>query len=271
MFGKFKKIDLKSINDFVIYLATPCLILSSLTKDPIEISLILKMFLGVILLILISLAVIYPIVRYLKLSVKIYVPPVLFANTGNMGLPLVLFAFGEVGFTIGILYMASTTILHYSLGISILNYDKNRFELFKLPLIYSALLGIYLNISNTDMPLILDRSVDLLGQASIPVMIFALGYKLCELKWINFRLSVLFGGARIFFGLVIGILIHYLLDFDEITANVFILQAAMPPAIFNFVLAEKYLKDSQTVASVILAGTVISIITTPIILSLLLD
>lgn len=205
------------------------------------------------------------------LPIKVYLSPILFANTGNMGLPLILFAFGETGFYIGILYMVSTTVLHYSVGIMILNYDKSPLEIFKLPLIYSAVLGLLISVSEIHIPVAIDRAVHLLGEASIPSMIFALGYKLSEIKLNRIGRSFLFGGMRVLVGVMAGAFVVWLFKLEGVVAHVIILQSAMPPAVFNFVLAEKYNQDSKTVASIILAGTVISIITTPVILAYLLN
>lgn len=209
-------------------------------------------------------------VRVLKLPFKVYVPPAIFANTGNMGLPLMLFAFGDVGFRVGILYMVSTTVLNYTAGIMMLNYDSKPFEVFKLPLVYSAVAGVALSVSDITIPTSIDRALHLLGEAAIPSMIFALGYKLSEVAIKHLDRSIIFGALRVLGGVAFGVLVTYALNIDGVAARVVILQSAMPPAVFNFVLAEKYNQDSQAVASIILAGTIISIFTTPIIIGFLL-
>lgn len=187
-----------------------------------------------------------------------------------MGLPLVLFAFGDTGFNVGILYMVSATVVQYTLGIVILSFDESPLEVFKLPLIYSAILGILFSVSGWSMPTAVERGVRLLGEASIPTMIFALGYKLSEVTLSNIGRSFLFGGLRVGLGFIFGIALVKLLQLDGVVASVVILQSAMPPAIFNFVLAEKYMQDSQIVASIIMAGTLISVVTTPIIIAYLI-
>lgn len=271
LFGKWKKINLSSVNDFVIYLATPALILSSLSHDQIEINLAATVFVSVCIIVAVTSIVGYITVKRMGLPIKVYLSPILFANTGNMGLPLILFAFGETGFAIGILYMVSTTVLHYSVGIMILNYDKSPFEILKLPLIYSAALGLILSVGNIQVPVAIDRAVHLLGEASIPTMIFALGYKLSEVHLNQVGRSFLFGGMRVLVGVMAGVFVVWLFNIQGVVAQVIILQSAMPPAVFNFVLAEKYNQDSKTVASIILAGTIISIFTTPLILAYLVN
>jgi len=188
-----------------------------------------------------------------------------------MGLPLILFAFGETGFNVGILYMVSTTVLHYTVGILILNYDKSPLEILKLPLIYSAVIGLLLSVTEVQIPTAIFRAVDLLGEASIPTMIFALGYKLSEVHLNQVGRSFLFGGMRVLVGVMAGVFVVWLFKLQGVVAQVVVLQSAMPPAVFNFVLAEKYNQDSKTVASIILAGTILSIITTPVILAFLMN
>jgi len=211
------------------------------------------------------------IIRLLKLKYEVFLPPVLFANTGNMGLPLCLFAFGNLGFNIGILCMVSMTVIHYTLGILILSSYKKPLEIFRLPLIYSTIIGLAISAFEYEIPLPIGRGIELLGDISIPAMMFALGYKLSELKLTRVWLSFIFGGLRIFLGFFLGIFFVKLFKLEGISAMVMILQASMPPAVFNFVLAEKYKKDSESVASIIMAGTILSLITIPLILTYLLE
>ena len=269
LFGKIKKIDLMPINEFVIYVATPCLMISALSRSPIDLTIAAKVCIAVLIVSGGSLIIGYFTIRFMGLAQRVYLPPVAFANTGNMGLPLVLFAFGPEGFNVGIIYMVATTVVQYTAGVSILSYKESRWEVFKLPLIYSAGLGVWLSVSGWQMPLPVDRAVDLLGQATIPTMIFALGYKLSEINLQDIGKSFFFGGLRIVGGFGLGVLAAFVLGLNGLSARVVMLDAAMPPAVFNFVLAEKYGQNSKIVASIIMAGTVLSAITTPIVLALL--
>lgn len=245
------------------------MIISSLSKFPIDLTIAGKIFLSIAAVVVVSMVIALLIIKALKLPFEVYLPPVLFANTGNMGLPLIFFAFGQIGFNIGILCVVAMTILHYSLGIIILSSYKKPLEVFKLPLIYSTILGIAISISDLKIPIVLDRSIELLGEVTIPAMVFALGYKLSELKLSKIWLSFLFGTMRIAMGFIFGIIFVNLLKLDGLAAKVVILESAMPPAVFNFVLAEKYNQDSKTVASIIMAGTIVSFFVIPFIISYL--
>ncbi len=270
-FSKYKKIDLKSVNELVIYVTTPCLIVSSLSRFPVDLNIAGKIFIITASIILASMVIGLFVIRLLKLKYEVFLPPLLFANTRNMGLPLCLFAFGNLGFNIGILCMVSMTVIHYTLGILILSSYKKPLEVFRLPLIYATIIGLVISAVEYEIPITIGRSIELLGDISIPAMMFALGYKLSELKLTKIWLSFLFGSMRIFLGFFLGIFFVRLFRLEGISAMVMILQSSMPPAVFNFVLAEKYKKDSETVASIIMAGTIISLLTIPLILTYLLD
>ncbi len=270
-FGKIRRIDLHSINELILYITTPCLIISALSKFPLDIDETVRIFLCVFLLIILAMLVGILLTHLLKLPYKIYVPTLMFGNTGNMGLPLILFAFGQEGFNLGILYMVGTTIMHYTLGIIIINSYRKPLEVLKLPLIYATVAGILISTYNLTLPLPVERAVELLGDITIPAMIFSLGYKLSELKLVNIWFSWLFGFTKILGGFALGVVLVKLMGLQGTVAKVIILQSAMPPAVFNFVLAEKYKLDSKTVASVIMAGTILSVLFIPLVVTYLIQ
>ncbi len=270
LFSKTKRIDISSINDLVVYVTTPCLIISSLSNFTMNPSVTAKLFISISAVIFSTIIIGGLLTRALRLDSRIYIPPMVFANTGNLGLPLCLFAFGQYGFNIAILCVVSTMLLHYTVGIFILGSGNLR-EIFKLPLIYATVAGIIINSVSFDIPVIIDRPVALLGQITIPAMLFSLGYKLSEMKLSKLWLSFFFGSARIFLGFILGVLVVNIFGLKGVEAKVVILECSMPPAVFNFVLAEKYLTDSETVASIIVAGTVVSLAVLPFVISYLVN
>ena len=271
LFSRTRKIDISSINDLVVYVTTPCLIISSLSDFTMDPSVTARLFLSISAVIFVTIIIGGALVRAFRLDSRVYLPPVVFANTGNLGLPLCLFAFGQYGFNIAILCVVSTMLLHYTVGILILGSGKDLREIFKLPLIYATVAGIIINYVGVDMPVVIERPVALLGEITIPAMLFSLGYKLSEMKLSKLWLSFLFGSARIFLGIFLGALFVNMFGLKGIEAKVVILECSMPPAVFNFVLAEKYGRDSQTVASIIVAGTVVSLLVLPFVISYLIN
>ncbi len=192
----------------------PCLILSSLSKKHIELTVAGNVFVALVIIMILSAAITVVILKKLNLDSGTYLPTVLFANTGNMGLPIVYYAFGQDGLTLAILYMVCTTFIHYTVGILLFNIKNGPTELLKLPLIYATIAGLTISFLNIDLPVILSRTLQLAGEASIPTMVFALGYKLSEIKLTHISRSILFGVLRILLGFSFGLLAVKLLKIE---------------------------------------------------------
>ena len=267
LFSRTKKIDVSSINDLVVYVTAPCLIISSLSDFTMDPSVTARLFLSISAVVFATIIIGGALAKALRLDPRVYIPPVVFANTGNLGLPLCLFAFGQYGFNIAILCVVSTMLLHYTVGILILGSGKGMREIFRLPLIYATVAGIIINSVGFEIPVVVERPVALLGDITIPAMLFSLGYKLSEMRLSGLWISFLFGSARIFLGVILGALFVNAFGLKGVEAKVVILECAMPPAVFNFVLAEKYGRDSETVASIIVAGTAVSLLVLPFVIS----
>ncbi|MCY3986942.1 MAG: AEC family transporter [Candidatus Dadabacteria bacterium] len=270
-FRRAKKIDISSINDLVVYVTTPCLIISSLSDFTMDPSVTAKLFLSISAVIFSTIIIGGALTKALQIDSRVYLPPLVFANTGNLGLPLCLFAFGQYGFNIAILCVVATMLLHYTVGIMILGSAKGLREILTLPLIYATVAGIVINSVGFQVPVVIERPVALLGEITIPAMLFALGYKLSEMKLSRLWLSCFFGSARIFLGVILGAIFVNVFGLKGVEAKVVILECSMPPAVFNFVLAEKYGRDSETVASIIVAGTGISLLVLPFVISYLVN
>jgi hypothetical protein len=196
--------------------------------------------------------------------------PGLFMNAGNMGIPLALFAFGEAGMQRATLMFVIITFLQYSLGIYLLSGRGNWTEIFRLPLIYATIAGLVLNLSRTTIPELIFQPVSMLGQATIPIMLVSLGYRLHEFQ--SFKWRHAFGGAlvRIFGGFTTASVVVQLIGAEGVNRQVLLLYGALPAAVINFVLTEKYGKDPELAASIVVLSTFISVVTIPIVFWLIL-
>ena len=196
--------------------------------------------------------------------------PTLFMNAGNMGFPLALFAFGQEGMQRATLLFVTITLLQYSLGIYILNGRGNWTEIFRLPLIYAALAGLLFNLTEIKVPELLLQPIIMLGQATIPIMLISLGYRLYQVE--SLQLGHALGGAllRIFGGFAAANIAVNLIGADGVNRQVLLLYGSLPAAVVNFVLTEKYRQDPGLAASIVVISTFISVLTIPIVLSLIL-
>jgi predicted permease len=273
LLARVRRVDMAPFTDMIIYLTGPCLVLSSFLHHPIEAKSLGMVFLAALGIVVITAVVFGATLRGAGRldSLRGLLLPAVFMNTGNMGLPLNQLAFGPEGLSYAVIFFVSVATLHYSLGIAILQGRGGFREALKLPLIYAALLGVGLNLSRVTIPTWIVIPIDLIGQIAIPLMILVLGYQLHQVRLRQAGLSFLCALFRIGGGLLAGILMVKVLGLSGTEADVVILMSALPPAVLNSVLTKKYEKNPELVSSTILIGTLMSVVTTPVILYWLLS
>jgi len=271
IFARFRTISLKPVVDILLYLTIPALVITSLTDTkiiPNELLLLTIAACGVVfgtgLLTFI----------YLKATGKqdgrgMYLTT-MFMNCANIPFPIALLAFGQEGLSLTVLYYIAISILVYSLGIYIAKGKGGLTEIFKLPLIYATVLGLGVNFSGIELPGVFMTTMKMLGAATIPLMQISLGYQLRNTKITHLKDSVVASAIRIGGGLCIAWLIVTLLGIEGLPRQIIILTSAMPSAVITFVMSYRYNVQSELVASTVAMSTIISLITIPLILFLIL-
>jgi len=269
-FAHWKKINLTSVTEIIVYLGTPSLVFSSLAGKPLFATDIAVLSAGILLIF----AIVGFFIRLYFLvsgfSSRGFALPTLFMNAGNMGIPLALFAFGQAGLQRATLMFVIITFLQYSLGIYILNGRSNWTEIFRLPLIYAALAGLSVNLAQISLPELLLRPISMLGQATIPIMLISLGYRLHEVESLQWGHALGGALARIGGGFAAANLAVHLIGAEGVNRQVLLLYGALPAAVVNFVLTEKYRQDPALAASIVVISTFISIFTIPVVFWLIL-
>ncbi|MPZ77050.1 MAG: hypothetical protein GEU77_11060 [Deltaproteobacteria bacterium] len=270
VFARWKKISLVPVTELIVYLGTPSLVFTSLARKPlfaadiaVLLSGVLLIFAGVGLLVRIYFSV-------FRFSSRGFALPALFMNAGNMGIPLALFAFGEAGLQRATLMFVMITFLQYSLGLYLLNGRGNWAETFRLPLIYATLAGLTFSLNRISIPELLFQPISMLGQSTIPIMLVSLGYRLHDFQSFQWRHAI--GGAlvRIFGGFLVASIVVNLIGAEGVNRQVLLLYGALPAAVINFVLTEKYGQDPELAASIVVLSTFISIFTIPVVFWLIL-
>ncbi len=265
-FARYRKISLEPITEFVVYLGAPCLVFTSLATKPLliaDIAVILAGNLGI----LAGVGLLLWLYRLLTgFSSPGMTLPVLFMNAGNMGIPLSLFAFGEPGLQRGTLFYVVNTLLHYSLGLYLLGGRGSGRDIFRLPLIYAAVAGLLFNLAALRMPEPIYQPLSLLGLSVIPLMLVSLGYRLYGLSSLTWGHSLAGALLRVAGGFASAYLVVELLGIHGVNRRVILLYGSLPSAVINFMLTEKYSRDPDLAASIILFSTVLSLAAVPLVL-----
>jgi hypothetical protein len=265
-----RRYDTALMTDLVMMVGAPCLVFSGLTSLEIDLELLSRMALATAC-VLSALGLLGALVlRALGLPSTTYLSPFVFGNTGNMGLPLCLFAFGEPGLALGVGIFATVSLCHFTFGQWLWAGRASFASLLRIPLFWSATLGALVLALDVVLPLWLTRSVALLGDVAIPLMVLTLGVTLSRVRAGVLRRSLLLSVVRLGLAVACACGVAAMLDLEGVARGVLILQAAMPVAVINALMAERYGRQPDEVASLVVVSTLLSLLTTPVVLAALL-
>lgn len=264
IFGKkqTKSPSMEFINYVNVHLFCPSLIFSSLISNPVDLSSGWALIAAGILIIVLPGLLLY-FVKFQGIKKPAFLVVGMFRNTGNIGIPLMMLAYGrEMMGDIVLLFVISNS-LHFSLGLFLLSNNSNRWMWLKNPNIWAAALGISLAPHIEYIPGFMQTSLEMLGQVSIPLMLFSLGVRMSHDKITEIGLALKINLMYLAVGAAALPIIIWLLPLSTEWTRMIVLSGMLPPAVLNYLLCEHYKVQPTTVANVVLLGNLISIITIP--------
>lgn len=265
-----RRVDNELVADLCMNVGAPCLIFSSLLGIEIDPATLLEMG-GIVVLAHLAFVIVgFVFLRVMDWPTTSFLSPVVFANTGNMGLPVCLFAFGEEGLVYGIVYFVVTSLLHFTVGQWAWTGRASLLLIVRTPLAYAAILALALSALGWTPPSWLLATTTTLGAITIPLMQFTLGVSLAQLSVSNFPRSLALSLLRLGMGFAVGVGLAELCGLEGVARAVFVLDCAMPVAVINYLFAERYRRTPAEIASLVVLSTLLSFATVPLILAWLL-
>ena len=263
--------DMASANRLNIEIFTPALIFSVLSSEGFELARYADLAFAALIVVLGSGLVAWPLARLLGFPLKVFLPPIMFNNSGNMGLPLALFAFGEAALPAAMILFLVENTLHFTVGNAMLTGHVNPLRLLRLPMLIATLAGIAVAVAEIRVPGPLHEAIDLLGQIAIPLMLFALGVRMTGVDLSDWRIGLAAAVICPLSGLVVAWLLLQVMVLPGMQTAQLIVFAALPPAVLNFMLAERYNVEPHKVAAIVLLGNLASLAVIPAVLLLVLE
>lgn len=262
--------DMASANRLNLDIFTPALIFSVLSGEGFELGRYAELAGAALLVVLGSGVVAWPFARLFSYQAKMFLPPMMFNNSGNMGLPLALFAFGEQALPAAMILFLVENTLHFTVGNAMLTGHLNPLKLLRMPMLLATIAGIVVAVWQLRIPGPLHEAIDLLGQIAIPLMLFALGVRMTGVDLSDWRIGM--AGALLcpLSGLLVAWLVTRFVALPGIQAEQLLVFAVLPPAVLNFMLAERYQIEPRKVASIVLLGNAASLLVLPAALFFLL-
>ena len=266
--GKQKSdIDTTFITNYSANFGAPALFIFAITSSGVTYSVFSEYFIYAIIA-LTSFALIGVIfLFFMKKDISRELPPYFLPNTGNMGIPICLFAYGTLGMGVAAAISSLVILLHFTINIFLASKKFDIKIILKSPSTYAVIVAVYFLYFDLEMPKVVLNTVMLLGYAMIVLILMSLGVSLTQLKVFSLKDSVISSIGRVIIGPIIGFMIIKLFDLSGFAAGVLLIQSAMPSAILTYLVAEMYSpkKVVDSISSMIVVSTLMSLITVPII------
>ncbi len=260
--------DMAWFNRIALDVCTPLLTYSALASRDFELTAHGPLLLGGLLTVLGVGLLAWPLALALRQSPRTLVPVLMFNNCGNMGLPLALLAFGPAHMGAAVALFAISSLLHFSLGARLTSRDARTRDLLLSPLMLATVLGFASAATDVRPPEVVITGMRLLGDASLAMMLFALGTRLTQLNRAGLLTGLLGAVGRPLLGLAVAWPLAHGLGLEGAARGQLLLFAALPPAVLQFILAERYRQEPEKVAAMILLGNALAVVFVPLALSL---
>ncbi|MEB8387711.1 AEC family transporter [Rhodobacteraceae bacterium KMM 6894] len=251
-------------------LAVPCLIFTALMKAQIApealtaLSLAALVAYGAVTLVMLAL------IRVTGLHTRTHTAPMIFGNTGNLGLPLALFAFGPDGLSLAVIVFAIMAVWSFTFGVWLVAGGGSPLRVLREPVVGATVLGGLFLWQGWQTPTFLTNALELVGQMAIPLMLITLGVAMARLHPGRLGLAVVLAGIKVVICAGLAWTAGLLFDLEPVAHAVLVLQVSTPVAVTSYMLAEKYGADSDAVAGMVVVSTLLSVLYLPALLALLL-
>ena len=191
-------------------------------------------------------------------------------NTGNLGLPVCYFAYGEAGLTYAMAFFAVQCLLLFSIGEAVLSASASIKPALRSPILHAVWLGMLVRYMDWSLPEFFMNTTMLLGQLVIPLMLITLGVSLARMSIKSLPSTIRWSLVRTGVALAVGFSVANLFGLEGVARGVLIIETVVPVAVFNFLLAVRHNRDSDEVSELILVTHLAAIIYLPVLLGFLL-
>lgn len=270
LYTRAAKPNLSGANRISVELALPALIFTSLSAKDFAFGQSGLLLIASTALIFASGLLAWPLARMAGTDRQAFLPCVMFGNVGPVGIPLTVLAFGEAGLVPAVLLLVLSNILHFTVGVWLISGKADLRSVLLSPLVWSTLLGLSFSLLRLEMPEWIDVTLTMIGNILIPMMLLSLGARLAEAQATQWRAGVVGAIATPVVRTIAALVLLLFLPLSDVQRGAFLLFAALPPAVFNYLLADRFGRDPERVASIVMAGHLASVFILPLALAVAL-
>jgi predicted permease len=266
--GAAVKVDMIAVNTVSMDALCPLLVFTALAAQDFNLAQNASLIAGGALVALGSGLLAWPVARLLGYDMRTFLPPMMYNNCGNMGLPLAVLAFGPSGLSAAVAMFMACNVVYFTLGIKIIETGGKQhvspWAFLKNPMMLAMFAGLFFALLRIPIPAPLFQGMKLLGDASIPIMLFALGVRMLDIRFDSWRIGVVGAIVCPVAGLLVALGLDQVLTLSPAQRGQLFLFAALPPAVFCFMIAERYQQEPDKVASIVMIGNLAALLFVPL-------
>ena|SRR5690606_27048454 len=269
--GRRMKPDLSHANKLNMDVFVPALVFGALVSKDFRLGEYLPLLFATVVIIVGSGVAGWLVARAAGIATKTLVPPMMFNNCGNLGLPLAVLAFGESALAPAVVMFVVSNVIHFSYGAWLLDHHTKLTTVWRSPSILATIAGLAVGFLGIEVWPPLLMSIKMVGDISIPLMLFALGVRLADSRISAVGFGVFGAVLRPVVGMALAWVLLQMLDLPPREQALLLVFGALPPAVLNYMFAERYNQEPDKVASMVLIGNLAAVVFLPIALALVLD
>ena len=263
---KNPKLDTDFITNFAGNIGSPAMVFYSITTTGITFAIFIEYFWYSLIAILGFSIIGIIFLKFLKKDIITELPPFILPNTGNMGLPLCLFAYGNQGLGVAATISSLVILFHFTLGVFLASKKFELNLLLKSPPVYAIIISVLFLFFELEVPIFLVNTTMMLTYAAIFLILMSLGIALTRFKVFSFKTAFISSIGRVLIGPIIGFIIIKYFNLSGFAAGVLLIQCSMPSAVLTYLVGSIYSSKQvvDSIASMIVVSTIMSFITVPI-------
>ncbi|WP_439105789.1 AEC family transporter [Congregibacter sp.] len=269
-YGRKHNPEMSVANRLNMDVFVPALILGAMMSKSFDPSRYAGLAAGAALIVLCSGLLARPLAKALGVDWRTFVPPMMFNNSANIGIPLAVLAWGDDALAAAVILYSVSNVLHFSVGLHMLDRDAQIKTLWRNPTLLAVFAGLGISLLQIPIWPPLVDALQLMGNVAVPLLLFALGVRMREVRFDALSAPLVGAFLKPIFGMLLAWGFSRMLGLNERDTAMLIVFGALPPAVMNFLFAERYAQDPQRVAAIVLIGNLASLLILPIALGMVL-
>lgn len=279
VYNRLMKPDILQITTLTVTVFAPVFVFTELVKSNVTLEMLYKPLIFMTLLTGALILIAFFISKALNAGENEQVALILacsMINVGNFGLPLIYFTFGDSVSSFSVLYFVAFTIPLGTVAVYLCSREKRLFgivkDIGKIPIFHGLFLALIVTEFSLNVPDVLEKSLSLVGQTTIPLMIFILGLQLSSVKFntgfIKFITPALI--VRLAVSPLIAVFLLNMLNISGVEKNIAVIQTSTPAALLPLMYAIRFKRSPDLLAVIIVATTVLSGLSLTVLIKLLI-